>query len=79
MRTNIELDDDLLSEARKYSEARSKRGIVREAMAMYVAVKKQEARTRGYRERLQEIRKQTAGMRLRSDTRDLVREDRDKR
>ena len=39
MRTNIDLDHDLLEQAGKFSSARSKRAIVHEALATYVAVK----------------------------------------
>jgi Arc/MetJ family transcription regulator len=79
MRTNIELDDDLLSEAAKYSTVRSKRAIVHEALATYVAVKHEERQRRSYRERLQGVRSRAAGTRLRTDTRDLLRKDRDTR
>ena len=79
MRTNIELDDELLAEARKYSAARSKRGIVAEALAVYVATKHAERRRQTYRERLRDVRQKAAAVRLRSDVRDIVRRDRDAR
>jgi Arc/MetJ family transcription regulator len=79
MRTNIQLDDDLLAEAAKYSTVRSKRAIVHEALATYVAVKQEERRRLSYRERLQRVRSQAANARLRTDTRDLLRKDRDTR
>jgi Arc/MetJ family transcription regulator len=79
MRTNIELDDDLLAEAAKYSVARSKRALVREALVAFVTAKSEERRRLTYRDRLQRIRAKTSGTKLRSDTRDLVRRDRDTR
>ena len=79
MRTNIDLDDALLAEAAKYSTARSKRGLIHEALATFVAVKAAERRLATYRERLERVRGRVAGVRLRSDLRDLVRADRDAR
>lgn len=79
MRTNIDLDDDLLAEAGRYSSATSKRALVHEALTAYVALKREELRRQTYAERLQRLRQKTAGLRLRSDSRDLVRQDRDAR
>jgi Arc/MetJ family transcription regulator len=79
MRTNIDLDDDLLAEAARYSTARSKRALIQEALATFVAVKAQERKTASYRERLENLRGRAAVVRLKSDTRDLVRSDRNSR
>ncbi len=79
MRTNIELDEELLAEAQKYSNARSKRRLVHEALATFVAVKAEERRRATYRERLQRVRAHLAGAHLSVDTRDLIRSDRDSR
>lgn len=79
VRTNIYLDDALLAEAAKYSTACSKRRLIHEALATFVAVKAEERRVATYRERLERIRGRVAGIRLRSDLRDLVRPDRDSR
>ena len=79
MRTNIELDDDLLAEAAKYSTSRSKRSLVHEALATFVAVKSEERRRATYRERLEKVRALVAGARVGADSRDLVRSDRDSR
>ena len=79
LRTNIDLDDDLLTEAGKYSLSRSKRALVHEALAAYIVVKRDERLRLTYAERLQRVRSKAAGHRLRSDTRDLVRRDRDAR
>lgn len=79
MRTNIEMDDDLLAEAAKYTSTRSKKGLVQEALALYVATKREERRRMTYRERLQKVRAQTERLRGHSDTHSLVRRDRDTR
>jgi Arc/MetJ family transcription regulator len=79
MRTNIVLNDELLEEAMKYSHARSKRGLVEEALATYVAVKDKERRRTTYSERLKQIQAQTRSIRLRSNSHDIVRQDRTSR
>ncbi len=79
MRTNIDLDEELLAEAAKYSGARSKRALIHEALATFVRVKAEEQRRATYRERLERVRSQTSSVRLRTDTRDLIRADRDSR
>lgn len=79
MRTNIELNDDLLSEARKYSQGKNKRAVVEEALSVYVAVKAEERRRLTYKERLTRLRDRTRMVRLSSDTRDILRKDRDTR
>ena len=79
MRTNIELSADLLGEAQKYSKAKSKRALVEEALAAFVAMKAEEQRRSTYKERLASLRNRTKAVRLRSDTRDILRKDRDSR
>jgi Arc/MetJ family transcription regulator len=79
MRTNIELSDDLLAEAQKHSKARSKRALVEEALAAFVAMKAEERRRSTYKERLESLRHRTKAVRLRSDTRHILRKDRDSR
>jgi hypothetical protein len=73
------MDDDLLAEAAKYTSTRSKRGLVQEALSLYVATKREERRRMTYRERLQKVRAQTERLRGHSDAHDLVRRDRDTR
>jgi Arc/MetJ family transcription regulator len=79
MRTNIELNDDLLAEAQKHSKAKSKRALVEEALAAFVAKKVEERRRSTYKERLDSLRNRTKALGLRSDTRDILRKDRDSR
>jgi len=79
MRTNIHLNDQLLAEARKYSKAKSKRALVEEALSAFIALKAEEKRRWTYKERLDGLRAKTLSVRLRSDTRALLRQDRDSR
>lgn len=79
MRTNIVLDDDLLAEAMKYCTARSKRAVVREALATYVTVKAEQQRVASYRERLALVRQRVADLSLRKTALEMVREDRESR
>lgn len=78
MRTNIELDDDLLAEASRFAGTRQKRALVREALAVYVATKKEELRRATYRERLQAVRAEARKLKVQSDAHELVRRDRER-
>ena len=79
MRTNIELNDELMSEAQKYSTARTKKALVEEALAAFVTLKAEERRRLTYKERLERLRTKTKSLRIRSDTRDIIRKYRDSR
>lgn len=79
MRTNIDLNDDLMAEAAKYSIAKSKRGIVAEALTEYIAIRAKSKREESYRDRLQQIRNVTAGLRINSRSDDIIRNDRNSR
>jgi Arc/MetJ family transcription regulator len=79
MRTNIELNETLLDEAKKYSNAKTKRALVEEALTAFIAMKAEEKRSLTYKEKLQSLLAKTASVRLRSDTRTLLRQDRDSR
>jgi Arc/MetJ family transcription regulator len=76
MRTNIELDEELVQEAMRYSEARSKRALVEEALRTYVDIKTSERRRSSYRDRLASIRGRTTSLRLKKSATDIVRADR---
>jgi Arc/MetJ family transcription regulator len=79
MRTNIDLDDDLLQAAMEYSVARSKRGVVHEALQTYVAVKQEAARRESYEQRYQELVTRLAGRTFNRTAAEIVREDREQR
>ncbi len=40
MRTNIELDDKLIKEALKLSDVKTKKGVIHQALILYVEIKK---------------------------------------
>ena len=79
MRTNVVLNDDLISEAMQYTSARSKRALIEEALRTFVAVKAEEKRRRTYGERVRALQDRLSGMKTRSSSVDLVREDRQRR
>ena len=79
MRTNIVLDDELIREARLYSKARTKRGLVEEALRTLVRVRSEEQRRATYRERLGALERKLAGLVLHDSPADLVRQDREMR
>jgi Arc/MetJ family transcription regulator len=79
MRTNIELNEDLLVAAKKYSRAKTKRALVEEALQIYIAVKDAEQRKRSYKEQLDALRNRLRTVKLRTDSPDIVRQDRDSR
>ena len=78
MRTNIELDEELVQEAMRYSTARTKRALVEEALRTYVDVKESERRRASYRDRLASIRGRTMSLRLKRSAADIVRTDRNR-
>jgi Arc/MetJ family transcription regulator len=77
MRTNIDLDDELLQQALRYSKARTKRAVVEEALRAFVDLKAREQRRLSYAERLASIQKRTDSLRLKSVI-DILREDRNR-
>lgn len=78
MRTNIDLDDQLLQQAMRFSKARSKRALVHEALRSYVDAKLSEQRRSSYRERLNAVRSRTSSLRLGKSATEIVREDRNR-
>ncbi len=79
MRTNIVLNDDLVREAMRFSQARSKRELVEEALQTFVDVKADEQRRMTYRDRLHNLEVRLKGLRLRQSPSELLRDDRDSR
>jgi len=79
MRTNIVLNDDLLHEAMQYTSARTKRAVIEEALRTFVSVKAAERRRRTYQERVRALQGQLAGTVLRTSSRDILRQDRQRR
>jgi len=79
MRTNIEINDELMNEAMRYSNVNTKKAVVEEALRTFVEVKEKEIRIANYRERLKELTNKLAGLRLRQSPAELLRQDRDNR
>lgn len=79
MRTNIVLNDELVREAMRYSQARSKTALVEEALRLFVELRSQEERRKTYEERLLKVQQKVAGRRFRESAHDIVRADRDRR
>jgi len=78
MRTNIDLDEDLVREAMRHSKAHSKRALVEEALRTYVDVKTSEQRRSSDRDRLASVRSRTSSLRLKQRTTDILRSDRNR-
>lgn len=76
MRTNIQLDEDLFREARKHSNARTKRALIEEALATFIEVRSALKRRAAYAERLQDLQGKLCGLRLREKPSDVLRQDR---
>jgi Arc/MetJ family transcription regulator len=78
MRTNIVLNEDLVREAMRYSRARTRRALVEEALATYVAVKAEEHRRATYAERVRGLQARLGDLRLRRRPSDVLRDDRER-
>ncbi|NQU40131.1 MAG: type II toxin-antitoxin system VapB family antitoxin [Lentisphaerae bacterium] len=76
MRTNIILDDNLMDEAARYSQARSKKALVHEALASYVATRRAEQQRESYKDRLSNVRRRVGAARTKESAASLVRRDR---
>lgn len=79
MRTNIDIDDELYEKAAKLSDAKTKRAVIHEALAEYVAEKTKSSTIDEYQRRVEEIQRKTADFRPTIDAADLIRADRDSR
>jgi len=78
MRTNIDLNNELLKEAKRYSYARTKRALVEEALQTFVQVKAEQQRSQTYRDRVQKLDARLAGIRLRESPLAILRQDRER-
>jgi Arc/MetJ family transcription regulator len=76
MRTNINLDDALVGEAKKYSRARTKRALVEEALKTFVQVKSEAKRRESYAERVKVLQQRLSATQLRESPSRVLREDR---
>jgi len=79
MRTNIELNDDLMREAMRHSKAKTKRALIEEALRTLVRVRTEESRRRSYQDRLTAVQQRLAGLTFRDSSAALIRQDREGR
>ena len=78
MRTNIDINDELLREAKRYARARTKKEIVEEALQVFVESKALEARRITYGERIKSFDAKTARLTLRESPLEILRKDRER-
>ena len=79
MRTHMILNDDLVREARRFSQARTKTGLIEEALRTFVEVKEEEQRRASYRQRVLDLDRKLAGLVLREGPESVLRADRQRR
>jgi Arc/MetJ family transcription regulator len=79
MRTNIVLNDELVREAMCYSKAKTKRGLIEEALSTLVRVHAEERRRATYRDRLMVLEHKLSGLVLRESSLAILRHDREAR
>jgi Arc/MetJ family transcription regulator len=78
MRTNVVLNDELVTEAMRYSSARSKSALLEEALRVFVETRASEQKRHSYERRLRDVQRRLSGVRLREGAVDIVRRDRDR-
>ena len=78
MRTNIELNEELVREAMKYSAATTKRALVEEALRTYVEIKAAAVRKAVYADRVRELDGRLRGLVLRERPSHVIRRDRER-
>ena len=76
MRTNIELDDELMREARKLSRAKTKKALIEQALVTFIEVETARRQRETYAQRLQDLQTKVSAMRLREKPTALLRQDR---
>jgi Arc/MetJ family transcription regulator len=79
MRTNIVLNDVLVKEAMRYCRAKSKSGLVDEALRTFVELRSKQERLSGYAERLRKVREAVGVKPFRESASDIVKHDRNRR
>ena len=76
MRTNIVLDEGLVAEAMRLSEAKTKRALVEEALRTLIAVKSREEKARRYERGLRRLHKRLEGVGRGESAVEILRQDR---
>ena len=78
MRTNVVLNEELLEEAMKYSTARSRSGLIEEALRVFVETRAAERKRATYERRLLQLRQRMARVAPRESALDILRRDRER-
>jgi Arc/MetJ family transcription regulator len=78
-KTNIVLDKELVREAMRFSDARTKRALVEDALRTLVKIRSEERRREGYRDRIAALGRKTAGLLLNESALEILRRDRERR
>ena len=73
------LSDELIREARRFSQARTRTGLIEEALRTFIEVKDAERRRVTYSQRVQELDRKLAGLILREGPESVLRADRERR
>ena len=79
MRTNVVLDDELMREARQYSDAPTKRALLEDALRTLIETRSAAKRRLSYADQVRQLDQQLAGMVVRERPSDLLRQDRNRR
>ena len=77
MRTNVVLNEDLLREAQRYSNARSKSALIEEALRTLVEVRSREQAAERYAARVRAVQQKLEQSRFRESSAEILRADRD--
>jgi len=77
MRIDITLDDELVREAMRHSQAQTIRGLIEEALRSFIRVKGDERRKAIYAERLKALRPELDRVRVSESPSSVLRRDRD--
>ena len=72
------LNDDLVEEALRYAQAKSRKALIEEALETFVEVKRAERRRESYRERLESLDPRLQAIRLSESPAKVLRADRDR-
>lgn len=78
MKTTVDLDDDLVREAQRLSHAKSRRGLIEEALRTFVTIRSTEDRKARYVEALRQLEPKLKGLKLSEPPLALIRADRDR-
>lgn len=78
MRTNVVLNEELLQEAARYSNAKSKSALLEEALRTLVQVRARERATQDYASRLRRVQQKLQNKVFRESSTEILHRDRDR-